>query len=108
MYSNPKNPTLNNKCTLVSVELSENDYGEVTETEILSTLWCAEFPVMSNEFYNARENGIKAQKLLCVHTGEYKGQLLVDYQGKRYSIYRIFPRSDLKTELYCAERIGNG
>lgn len=108
MISYNENPTLNNKCTLIAISTIENDIGETAKLETPTILWCAEFSVMSNEFYNASQSGIKVQKVLCVHSNEYKGQTLLEYQGTKYSIYRVYLRSDRKTELYCSERVGNG
>lgn len=99
---------LNRKCTLVSISTTENDYGETSTIETKTNMFCSELPIMSNEFHNASQNGIKAQQLLCVYSSQYKGQLFVDYQSERYSIYRHFPRTDGYTELYCSTRLGNG
>ena len=109
MISQNKNrPLLVNKCSLVDITTSENDYGETTKTETKTELFCAELPVTSNEFFNASQSGIKVQKMLAVNSNEYNMESLVEYNSKRFSIYRYYQRSDGYTELYCAERIGNG
>ncbi len=40
---------------------------------------------------------------------EYDGQTEVSIDGKRYAVYRTYgPKSNRKTELYIAERVGKG
>jgi hypothetical protein len=52
---------------------------------------------------------MKAEYKFTVWAAEYDGQEEVEYNGRRLSIYRTYgARSDDKTELYAAERAGNG
>ena len=102
-----KKMSLDNVCSLVTLTVTENDYGETTTTETKTDVFCAELPITSNEFFSAQQSGIKTQKCLVVNSDEYFEQMLVDYEEKRYNIYRIYPNADGYTELYCSERIGN-
>lgn len=99
---------IDNVCKLITISSAENDYGETTDSETSLQIFCAELPVTSNEFFSANQSGFKAQKVLVVNSDEYTKQKLVDYESDRYSIYRYYQRPDGYTELYCAERVGNG
>jgi SPP1 family predicted phage head-tail adaptor len=97
-----------NVCSLVSITVTENDYGETTTSETSTDIFCAELPITSNEFRNAQQGGFKAQRCVVVNSDEYNEENLVEYEGKPYSVYRYYPRADNYTELYCCTRLGNG
>jgi len=108
MISSKNSLSFMNICTLIDIETTENEYGVPTETETKTDVFCAEIPITSNEFFKARDSGIKTQKCLVVNSDEYNEQTLIEYEGKPYSVYRVYANTDGYTELYCAERIGNG
>lgn len=108
MLSNKNDISLDNVCKLITVTSTDDENGNPKEAETEIELFCAELSVMSSEFFNARQSGIKDQIVLVVNSEEYTKQTIVEYESKRYSIYRDYPRLDGYTELYCAERIGNG
>mgnify|MGYP003210538720 FL=1 len=57
----------------------------------------------------AGQLGYKATSQLEVWDFEYDGQTEVSIDGKRYAVYRTYgPKSNGKTELYIAERVGKG
>lgn len=97
-----------NVCALIAVSNTENEYGEITNsTETETEVYCAECPVSSNEFYSAYAHGIRASKCLVVNSSEYAGQMLIEYESERYSVFRTIPRVDGYLELYCERRIGS-
>ena len=66
-------------------------------------------PVGRDEFTAAGQKGFKASMMVEVWGFEYDGQTEVSIDGKRYAIYRTYgPKSNGKTELYIAERVGKG
>ena len=103
-----KKISLDNVCTFVTFSTTENDYGETSTTETKTDVFCAELPITSNEFFNAQQSSFKAQRCLVVNSDEYAEESLIEYEGKPYSVYRYYPRSDNYTELYCSTRLGNG
>ena len=87
---------------LVSVGASASDD---VEKEVFASV----DPVGRDEFNAAGEAGMKAEYKFTVWAAEYDGEEEVEYNGRRLSIYRTYgARRDDKTELYTAERAGNG
>ncbi len=87
---------------LVSVGASADDD---VEKEVFASV----DPVGRDEFNAAGEAGMKAEYKFTVWAAEYDGEEEVEYNGRRLSIYRTYgARRDDKTELYTAERAGNG
>ena len=88
--------------TLVSV-------GESADKDVKTEIFATVDPVGRDEFEAAGQNGMKAEYKFTVWAAEYNGEEEVEYNGKRLSIYRTYgARRDDKTELYTAERAGNG
>ena len=50
--------------------------------------------------------GIKPEFIVKVWEREYNGETLLEYEGKRYVIYRTYLVSDGRTELYCQKDVG--
>lgn len=83
--------------------------GETSDDDKTTSVFAEVDPVGRNEYEAAGQMGMKAQYKFTVWAAEYNGQEEVEYDGKRLSIYRTYgARRDDKTELYTAERAGNG
>ena len=66
---------------------------------------CQVDSVTRNEFFEAGRNGLNPEFVFRVFFGNYEGERLVEYRGKRYSIYRTYHGRNDMMELY-AERKG--
>lgn len=62
--------------------------------------------VSASEVERAGQNGYKAEYEAVVWSSEYNGELIAEYNGRRYQIYRQYMRSDGRTELYLGQRAG--
>lgn len=107
MLSNRNNPKLINKCTLITeISSSDNLCDDETQEE-KAEVYCAEFSVPSSETNSTITVGIKSEKGLILHSLEYKGQEKVIFNDTKYSIYKVYPRTDGFVELYLAKRLGS-
>lgn len=69
------------------------------------TVMCQVDSVTRSEFFDGGRNGLNPEFVFRVFFGDYDGERIAEYNGKRYSIYRTYHgRGDL-IELY-AERKG--
>lgn len=66
---------------------------------------CQVDSVTRSEFFEAGRNGLNPEFVFRVFFGDYEGERLVEYRGKRYSIYRTYHGRNDMMELY-AERKG--
>ena len=66
---------------------------------------CQVDSVSRNEFFEGGRNGLNPEFVFRVFFGDYEGERLVEYQNKRYSIYRTYHGRNDMMELY-AERKG--
>lgn len=77
--------------------------GMETRSEILISVES----INRSEFFNAGKSGLTPEFLFKTAAINYCGQDEVEYNGKRYSIYRTYnpPNSD-EIELYVQKKVG--
>lgn len=81
-----------------------NGIPRATEGEPREVM-CQVNSVSRNEFFEGGRNGLNPEFVFRVFFGDYEGERLVEYQNKRYSIYRTYLGRNDMMELY-AERKG--
>ena len=91
--------------TLVTQNVTTDDYGieEVTETE--RTVFCEVDSITQSEFYSAANTELNPEYKFTVFFGDYENEEVVIYNGNRYAIYRTFRTGD-ELELYAERKIG--
>lgn len=104
---NKQHISLDDMCFLIVQEMKDDHLGQHIPIEKKRQVFCAQTSIYSQEFFSAGQSGIKSTLMLVVDSEEYDGQQILEYEDKRYSIYRNFPRSDGQTELYCEVRVGD-
>lgn len=67
---------------------------------------CVIEPVSRSEYFSAAQIGINPEFLAVVSPVEYHGEKILEYHGKRMSIYRTYKRSDNELELYIQLALG--
>jgi len=70
------------------------------------TVFCEQRSVPQSEFFSAGQSGIKPEQVLIVHSLDYRRENKVLFNEIAYDIYRIYQRTDEKTELYCTVKNG--
>lgn len=89
---------------LVTVTKSQDAYGVWREAETLEEVFCDVRSVTRAEFFEGGRNGLNPSFVFVVFGDDYAGQETLEYDGKRYGVYRTFRDGDFM-ELY-AERKG--
>ena len=75
--------------------------------EQLVAVYCGRLSVDGKEYYDAAQQGLHPEIVLAVYREEYGGQHYVDFDGRRYTIYRPYERTDGLIELYCTQKVGD-
>lgn len=108
MISEKNSLSFMNICELISIEITENDFGETTGKETKSELFCAEIPIHSSRKDVARTQGIRLTKCIVVNSDEYSEEILyIGYGGTKYAVYDTYTRPDGYTEITLKERVGD-
>ena len=89
--------------TYTEDELGQRIPGEEKHTEILVRI----NSIGRNEFYKAGQSGLNPEFVFITARINYSGEKEIEFEGKRYSVYRAFspPDSD-DIELYVHKKVG--
>lgn len=92
--------------TLISVTREQDDYGVWRSTEKESDVFCQVHSVTQSEFFEGGRNGLNPELRFTVFFGDYNDEPIVEYKGKRYSVYRTYQGRSDSLELYVERKGG--
>ena len=104
---NPQYISLDDVCYLIQTFSSKDDLGQAILAEKSYMIFCSKLSITRAEFNSAGSAGFKPDMMLIVDADSYDKEKYLEYQGKKYSIYKTFGRKDGFTELYCEEKQGD-
>ena len=91
--------------TLIAATSAQDENGVWRRTESKKDVYCQADSVTRDEFYSGGRNGLNPEYRFTMFGPDYDGEKIVEYNGKRYSVYRTyFARTDV-LEVYV-ERTG--
>lgn len=75
---------------------NENGFDNPTQ-ESSRTVFCNRRSISQGEYYKAQQAGIQVEVKIEVHCIDYAGEVLVEFEGKRYSVLKTYepPDSDV-------------
>ena len=90
-----------NEVTLITESVPEEPTNEngfcnpLEETK--NTVFCNKRSISQGEYYKAQQAGKKVEAKVEVHCIDYAGEVLVEFEGKRYSVLKTYepPDSDV-------------
>ena len=94
--------------TLIAVVTEKDELNQVVEVErITSTVIGEVGSVTQTEFFSGGRNGLNPSLKVVMYDFEYDGEPIIEWNNRRYSVYRTFmvPGTD-KIELYLEEKGG--
>ena len=91
---------------LVSVTREQNAIGEWIATETIRKVYANVSSVSASEYFNASQIGLNPEVRFTMFAPDYNGELIVEYMGARYSVYRIYRATTDKMELYAQREAG--
>lgn len=95
-----------NSLKLLSASIQKNNYGINEKTYTSTEIYCRVSSISGAEFSAAQQNGIQPQYKFIIRSAEYSGQKVVEFNSKRYAVYRTYQSSLDDLELYVEEREG--
>lgn len=92
--------------TLIDEIYAKDENGISRKTEVNTDVFARKRSASRSEFFDGGRNGLNPEFEFDVFAGDYDGQRVIEYNGKRYGIYRTYaPDGSDYIELY-AERKG--
>ena len=82
---------------LISTAVENDEYGVPQKTEVKRQVFCKVNSVTRGEFFSAGRNGLNASLVFSVADVDYNGEILLEYNGQRYAIYRTYRANSIKS-----------
>lgn len=98
--------SLDDVCFLMSTTIIVDELLQQIEITLPELVYCSKLSVGQKEFSVTMQKGLKAEMTIVMNHDEYDGEKVLEYNRKKYSIYRTFVRDDGDIELYCEVRTG--
>jgi SPP1 family predicted phage head-tail adaptor len=98
---NRDNISLDDICNLLSQTSTKDELGQPIISEKPYMVFCSKLSITRAEFNVAGQQGHKPEMMLVVDSDAYDNEKKLEYQNKKYAIYKTFMRVDGFTELYC-------
>jgi SPP1 family predicted phage head-tail adaptor len=97
---------MNDTLFLLTTTYTTNKYGVPVETNVKNEVFCERQSVSRSEFFNAGRNGLNPEFVFTIFKGDYQGELVCEYDGLTYAIYRTYETDDDYIELYVQRKGG--
>ena len=91
---------------LISSVIAPDDIGNQIEQETSREVFCTVESISQSEYFRASQSGMNPQVKVTMIEYDYSGEITVEYNSKKYSVYRTFLRNDERIELYLTQKTG--
>ena len=91
---------------LISTRQKQDDLGQWLTEEAVRPVFCDVRSVSYSEWFEAGRNDMKPELSFVIYQYDYDGEKIVEYQGKRYGIYRTYVGTNDRLELYAESKGG--
>ena len=91
---------------LVTQTKTQNAIGEWVPVETMRKVYANVRTVSASEFFNASQIGLNPDIQFTMFAPDYNGETIIECNGFRYAVYRIYRASSDKMELYAQREAG--
>lgn len=92
--------------TLVGVTYVQDAIKQYVPTETRRDVYADVRSISRTEWFDAGRNGLNPSLAFHMFEPDYHGEDIVEYNGKRYGVYRTYRALNETIELYCEEKSG--
>ena len=92
--------------TLIAETKTQDEFGVWRVSESSRDVFCNVTSVTGAEFFDGGRNGLNPEYRFILFFGDYAGERIVEFKGKRYAVYRTYHARTDVLELYCERKGG--
>lgn len=90
---------------LINITTTQDENGVLRNIETSRSVFCQWQSVTRAEFFEGGRTGLNPELVFTIFHADYDEETILEYNGKRYAIYRVYNGGDDYIELY-AQREG--
>lgn len=91
---------------LISETKTQDEIGQFVSQETSRQVYCDVRSISASEWFDAGRDGYKPSLCFIMFAPDYAGERIVEYNGKRYGIYRTYVGRNERIELYAESKGG--
>ena len=91
---------------LIAETWAQDAYGVSKPTETSRTVFCSVRSVSASEFFDGGRNGLNPDFQISMFAPDYNGERTIEFEGKRYGVYRTYKQRNDIIELYVERKGG--
>lgn len=91
---------------LISETKQQNGIKEWQAVETRRKVFANVKSVTSTEFFSAGQIGLSPEYRFTMFGPDYAGERIVEYNGVRYAVYRVYQATTDTLELYVQKEVG--
>ena len=91
---------------LISETKQQNGIKEWNAVETKRKVFANVKTVTSTEFFSAGQIGLSPEYRFTMFGPDYAGERIVEYNGVRYAVYRVYQATTDTMELYVQKEVG--
>lgn len=103
---NGKHISLDDVCELLTTKIVVDDHFQRIPTEVAEEIFCSVLSINQFEYKSAQAGGNRPALTFVFNYDDYNNQLKIRYEGKIYTVYRTFVRSDGFIECHSEVKLG--
>lgn len=92
-----------NVISLISKTYAADSIGQYVPTLVKRQVYCDVRSITRAEWYDAGRQGFKPDISFVMFAPDYQGEDEVEYNSRKYSIYRTYLAQNEALELYCQD-----
>ena len=92
---------------MIALDSTKDQYGVQRAVETARHIPCQLESIVSSEFFRSKRSGIRSEYKFRMFAPVYRGETVLEYQGRRLNVYRTYPDGDY-IELYAGSYEGGG
>ena len=91
---------------LISQTKAQDENGVWRSRETARDVFCNVKSVTAKDFFEGGRNGLNPAYVFTMFFPEYSGETVVEYNGQRYAVYRVYRKSTDTLELHVQRKGG--
>ena len=91
---------------LVNITYTTDTIGQQIAIENKEPVYASVSSITRAEWFDAGRTGFKPEYAFTLFAPDYEGQTIVEYDGKRYGVYRTYRGKNETLELYTESKAG--
>lgn len=95
-----------NVINLISETYTQDEIGQFVPIETKRQVYCNVRSITRSEWFEAGRNGLQPAYVFTMFRHDYNNENIVEFEGKRYGIYRSYIVQNEQLEIYAEEKGG--